>query len=77
MRVRKETLRETAGVKLQRIEELSASQKVVSTHYRLSTLRPNQPRILADEDSAGEAFDLEVIASLLDPIVSTLVDGRS
>lgn len=74
MPIRKSVIRETAGVKLQLVEEVSPNgQKVVSTHYRLSTLRPNQPRVLADQRSAEDAFDLEVVASLSDPLVQRLI----
>lgn len=66
-------LKAEAGVSLERVERLSASQKVVSEHYRLRTLRPAQPRVLADLDDAENAFDLEVIASLSDPIVARQV----
>ena len=77
MPTRKETIREQAGVKLQRIEQLNASQKVLSTHYRLSTLRRSQPRVVADPQTAEDAFDLEVIASLTDPVVQRLIRSVS
>lgn len=37
--------------------------------YKLSTHRPPQPRTFADQAEAEQAFDLEVIASLNDPVV--------
>lgn len=52
---------------------MSPSGKVASTHYRLTTLRPNQPRVLADERSAMDAFGLEVMASLSDKTVQRLL----
>lgn len=75
MPMRKTPLREVQGVKLIQIEEVSADgTRVRSTHYRLTTLRPNQPRLLADEREAMDAFDLEVIASSADPTVQKLLD---
>ena len=72
MPIRKTQIKATAGVKLTRVDQLSANQKVVSTHYTVSTLRPEQPRVLGNEDTALQAFDLEVIASLSDPLVQRL-----
>lgn len=69
MGTRKSLIRSRAGVKLQRIEYLAEQQKVVQSLWRLSTLRANQPRSFADETAAEDAFDVEVIASLTDPIV--------
>lgn len=69
MATRKTLVRSRAGVKLQRIEHLTAQQKVVQASWRLSTMRQNQPRAFADERAAEEAFDLEVIASLTDPVI--------
>lgn len=75
MPMRKTPLRETQGVKLIQIEEVSGDgTKVRSIHYRLTTLRPNQPRVIADERDALDAFDLEVIASSADPVVQQLID---
>jgi len=59
----------SGGVRLQRIEQLSAAQKVVRESYRLSTLRNNGPRTFADVATAEDAFDLEVVAALTDPII--------
>jgi hypothetical protein len=70
MPTRKTPLREASGVKLMQVDEVSPDgTKIRSTHYRLTTLRPNQPRLIADEALAQEAFDLEVIASLSDPVI--------
>ena len=74
MPTRKTLVRSEAGVRLERIEQLSARGKVEQQMFRLSTLRPSPPRQLADERSAQDAFDLEVIASLSDPVVMRLVD---
>jgi hypothetical protein len=68
MATRKTLIKSEAGVRLQRIEQL-ARQQVVQSSWRLSTLRQNQPRTFADEDDAEDAFDMEVVASLSDPII--------
>ena len=68
MATRKTLIRSRAGVRLQRIEHL-ARQQVVHSSWRLSTLRQNKPRSFADETEAEDAFDMEVIASLTDPII--------
>lgn len=74
MPTRKTPLREAAGVKLIQVDEVMPDGvRVCATHYRISTLRPNQPRVLADRGLADEAFDLEVIASLSDPTVQRLI----
>jgi len=72
MAIRKTLMQAEAGVKLTRVEELSASQKLVATHFRLSTLRPAQPRVLADEVLAKAAFAAEVKASQADPTAMRL-----
>lgn len=69
MGTRKTLIKSQAGVKLQRIEHLAGQQKVVQSSWRLSTLRANQPLSFADEAAAEDAFDVEVIASLTDPII--------
>ncbi len=68
MAIRKTLIRSRAGVKLQRIEHL-ARQQIVQSSWRLSTLRQNQPRTFADEIEAEDAYDIEVVASLTDPII--------
>jgi hypothetical protein len=73
MPIRKTELKATAGVKLVQVETVTAAGKVTETHYRLSTLRPNQPRVIADPQEAEDAFDLEVMASLTDPVVQRLI----
>lgn len=69
MGTRKTLIKSQAGVKLQRIEHLADQQKVVQSSWQLSTMRSNQPRSFADEAEADDAFDIEVIASLTDPII--------
>lgn len=36
-------------------------------------MRRNQPRVLADLTEAENAFDLEVIASVMDPVVQHII----
>lgn len=68
MATRKTLIRSRAGVRLQRIEHL-ARQQVAQSSWRLSALRQNQPRSFADQTEAEDVFDMEVIASLTDPII--------
>ncbi|MGV9010703.1 hypothetical protein [Brevundimonas sp.] len=65
----KKLLREEAGVKLFEVGEPKSYGRANGSYYRISTMRQNQPRVLADLDEAEDAFDLEVIASLMDPVV--------
>ena len=73
MAIKKTDLKTEAGVKLTRVEEVTPMGTVRSQHYRLTTLRPNQPRVLAQREAAEDAFDLEVVASLLDPVVQRMI----
>ena len=66
-------LREEAGVKLFEVGEPKSYGRANGCHYRISTMRKNQPRVLADLAEAEDAFDLEVIASLKDPIVQQMM----
>ncbi|MFC7379214.1 hypothetical protein [Brevundimonas sp. GCM10030266] len=64
-------------MELIQVEDISTDgTKVRSTRYRLTTLRPDQPRVIADEREALDAFDLEVIASSADPGVQKLIDAE-
>ena len=69
---RKTLIRSEAGVRLERIETLDARQRATSTLYCLRTLRPNQPRMIADRIEADAAFAREVTASLRDPVISAM-----
>ena len=73
MAIKKTELKTEAGVKLTLVEEVTPLGSVRSQHYRLTTLRPNQPRVLAEKRLAEEAFDLEVVASLMDPLVQQMI----
>ena len=61
-------IKSQAGVRLERIEEMAKDQKARS-RFILSTYRPPQPRQFGDLAAAEEAFELEVIVSLTDPVV--------
>lgn len=73
MPIKKTDLKAQAGVKLTLVEEVTPMGTVRSQHYLLTTLRPNQPRVLVRQDLAEEAFDVEVMASLLDPVVQRII----
>ena len=66
-------LREEAGVKLFEVGEPKSYGRANGSHYRISTMRQNQPRVLADLAEAEDAFDLEVISSLQDPVVQKMM----
>lgn len=73
METRKTTIRSQSGVRLELIEQLNRRQAVERQEYRLRTLRMGQPRLFADEHEAEDAFDLELMASLSDPVVQEMV----
>jgi len=66
-------LREEAGVKLTEVGEPKSYGRADGSFYRVSTLRQNQPRVLAVLTEAQDASDLEVIASLMDPVVQQMI----
>lgn len=75
MAIRRTLLKSDAGVKLLQVETVSPRQAVTDTHYRLSTLRKNQPRMLADRSLALDAFETEVAASRKDPTAMRLAEA--
>lgn len=66
-------MKSDCGVRLILLEQVTPLGTVRSQHYRLTTLRPARPRVLADLELAEDAFDLEVVASLLDPVVQQVI----
>lgn len=76
MPIKRTDLKAEAGVKLTLVEEVTPQGVVRGRHYRLTTLRPTQPRVLAIRAAAEDAFDLEVVASLMDPVVQRLIERR-
>jgi hypothetical protein len=62
-----------AGVRLEQIEDMAERQRGKVT-FKLSTYRPPQPRYIADEREAEEAFAREVTASLQDPVIVALME---
>lgn len=69
MPVRKTELKTEAGFRLTLVQDVTPRGTVRAKHYRLTSLRPSEPSILARLERAEDAFDLEVIASLMDPVV--------
>jgi len=65
-------VRSAAGVRLERVEELSRGQKA-RTLFKLSTYRPAQPRYIADRHEAEEAFAREVTALMKDPVIARMI----
>jgi len=65
-------LRKEAGVKRRDVGEPETYGRASGSHYRISTRRRNPPRVLADLTEAQDAFDLDVTASLMDPIVQQM-----
>ena len=76
MQIKRTDLKTEAGVKLTLVEEVTPQGVIRNQHYRLTTLRPTQPRVLAIRAAAEDAFDLEVVASLMDPVVQRLIERR-
>lgn len=72
MPTKKTLLKSQSGVRLELIEQLNRNQAVERREYRLRTLRLGQPRMFADQREAEDAFDLELIASLNDPVVQEM-----
>ena len=64
MHTRTTLIDDKEGVRLERIEGLSADGTVVQELYKLWTARPTSPRFLTDGYDARAAFKQEVIASI-------------
>lgn len=76
MPTRRTLMKASTGVRLERVEKLSALGDFQQQYFTLRTLRPNPPCVLSDEALALDAFDLEVIASASDPVASALADRK-
>lgn len=76
MPTRRTLIKSSTGVRLERVEKLSVLGELQQEHFVLRTLRANPPRVLAEERTALDAFDLEVIASLGDPVASMMADRQ-
>lgn len=76
MAVKKTLLKSDTGVCLHKVDEVVGS-RIAATHFRLSTLRPAQPRLIADKDAANAAFVAEVAASRCDPIAVQMAHSRA
>lgn len=75
MGVRKTLLKSDTGVCLHLVEDVVGT-RVGAIHYRLSTLRPAQPRMIAEKALAEAAFLAEVAASKKDPIAVRMAGSR-
>lgn len=73
MPTRQTLLRTEAGVRLELLEKVDAQGAVLLAEYRLRSLRPGRPRLLDDLIEAEDAYDLEVVGSLMDPIVQDMI----
>lgn len=73
MPTRQTLLRTEAGVRLELLEKIDAQGAVLLAEYRLRSLRPVRPRLLHDLVEAEDAYDLEVVGSLMDPIVQDMI----
>lgn len=77
METRKTLLRSEAGVKLERVERLSARGAAQWRGFELSSRRFARAQRIAEEREALDAFDLEVIATLSDPDLQSDVRRRT
>jgi hypothetical protein len=68
----KTDMKSECGVKLTSLRRHAAGDRA-DRRYRLPTLRTNQARLIPDRDGAKHAFDLEVLASLLDPVLQQII----
>lgn len=73
MSVRQTLMRSEAGVRLELLERIGAHGAVLKTEYRLRSLRPVRPRVINILRDAEDAYDLEVVSSLMDPIVQDMI----
>lgn len=76
MPTRRILVKSEAGVSLERVEHLSRQGRVHLAVFHLSTMREERPRLLSDEREALDAFDLELIATLVDPVTSKVTDSH-
>ena len=70
----KRLLKTEAGVRLEYVDAPRERSGTGGPHWRLTTLRPNQPRVFADGGEAEAAYLIEVEASWRDPIVRRLFE---
>jgi hypothetical protein len=72
-KVKKALVKSRAGVRLERIERPEANHSP-NICFLLSSHRSTPTRIIAEEIEAWRAFEREVAASLLDPVVVDLIE---
>ncbi len=73
MAVRHTLLKSQAGVRLELLERIGAHGAVLRAEYRLRSLRPVRLGRLTDRAAAEDAYDLEVVGCLMDPIVQDMI----
>lgn len=73
MAVRHTLLKSQAGVRLELLERIGAHGAVLRAEYRLRSLRPVRLGRLTDQAAAEDAYDLEVVGCLMDPIVQDMI----
>lgn len=73
MAVRNTLLKSQAGVRLELLERIGAHGAVLKAEYRLRSLRPVRLGRLTDRAAAEDAYDLEVVGCLMDPVVQDMI----
>ena len=73
MAVRNTLLKSQAGVRLELLERINAPGAVLKAEYRLRSLRPVRVPRLTDLEAAEDAYDLEVVGCLMDPVVQDMI----
>lgn len=73
MAVRHTLLKSQAGVRLELLERIGAHGAVLKAEYRLRSLRPVRLGRLTDRAAAEDAYDLEVVGCLMDPVVQDMI----
>ncbi|MFA4949912.1 hypothetical protein [Brevundimonas sp.] len=73
MAVRNTLLKSQAGVRLELLERINAHGAVLKAEYRLRSLRPVRLPRLTSLEAAEDAYDLEVVGCLMDPVVQDMI----
>ena len=73
MGVRHTLLKSQAGVRLELLERIGAHGAVLKAEYRLRSLRSVRLGRLTDRAAAEDAYDLEVVGCLMDPVVQDMI----
>ncbi|MGV9009100.1 hypothetical protein [Brevundimonas sp.] len=73
MAVRNTLLKSQAGVRLELLERIGTHGAVLKAEYRLRSLRPVRVPRLTNLEAAEDAYDLEVVGCLMDPVVQDMI----